>query len=204
MRGGDIGRLLTALLSHADPLLVPYLALGAFAGIRRAELLRLQWSDITGQPAYIRVRGEIAKTKSKRIIPVSANLDDWLRPWYRPTGKVIPDNVQWKLRHLIKAACEKAGVPWKLNALRHSFASYRLAQLGDAARTALEMGNSPNVIFKHYRELVTAEQSAAYWSIKPNVESKIIPMAEAAASLVRVGTSASAAISRFSESSCGN
>ncbi len=158
------------LLMNADPVIVPYLALGAFAGLRSAELLRLQWWDIYSQTGYVRVSGEIAKTGSKRIIPMMPNLQDWLRPMAGAVGKIVPEEQQWKLRPLLKAACEKAGVPWKKNALRHSFASYRLAYLGDAARTSLEMGNSPAIIFKHYRELVTTEQAAAYWNIRPVTE----------------------------------
>ena len=58
----------------------------------------------------------------------------------------------------------KAGIPggWRQNALRHSFISYRVAETGDVPRTALEAGNSPKMIFRHYRELVD-EQSATEW-----------------------------------------
>jgi len=32
---------------------------------------------------------------------------------------------------------------------------------------ALEAGNSPSIIFKHYRELTTEEQAAAWFGILP-------------------------------------
>jgi hypothetical protein len=32
---------------------------------------------------------------------------------------------------------------------------------------ALEAGNSPEVIFSHYRELVTPEAATAWFSVKP-------------------------------------
>ena len=47
------------------------------------------------------------------------------------------------------------------NGLRHSFCSYRLAQTNSAAQVALEAGNSPTKIFRHYRELVTPAQAEA-------------------------------------------
>jgi hypothetical protein len=37
---------------------------------------------------------------------------------------------------------EDAGIKWKKNALRHSFCSYRLAVIEDAAKVAYEAGNS--------------------------------------------------------------
>lgn len=43
---------------------------------------------------------------------------------------------------------------WKKNALRHSFISYRVAAIQSVAQVALEAGNSPQMIFRHYRELV--------------------------------------------------
>ena len=56
---------------------------------------------------------------------------------------------------------------WKHNALRHSFISYRIADVQDVAKVALEAGNSPQMIFKHYRELVTPKEAKAWFSITP-------------------------------------
>ena len=44
-------------------------------------------------------------------------------------------------------------MPWKHNALRHWLISYRVADIQNVAQVALEAG-SPQMIFKHYRELV--------------------------------------------------
>jgi hypothetical protein len=51
--------------------------------------------------------------------------------------------------------------------LRHSFISYQLAILYDTAQVALEAGNSPEVIFGHYRELVTPEAARAWFAVVP-------------------------------------
>ena len=63
----------------------------------------------------------------------------------------------------------KARIPggWRQNALRHSFFSYRVSMTGDVARTSLEAGNSPKMIFRHYREIVTEEDAKAWFSIMP-------------------------------------
>jgi hypothetical protein len=56
---------------------------------------------------------------------------------------------------------------WKHNALRHSFISYRVAQTQSVAQVALEAGNSPSMIFKHYRELVQPKEAKAWFAIAP-------------------------------------
>jgi len=169
------------LLEHADARIIPYLTLGAFAGLRVSELERLQWQNIEFQTGHIRVGGDIAKTRSKRLIPIIDNLRQWLMPYAKPEGKILPIELQNTFRDLIHLACKQAGIQWKDNGLRHSFATYRFARTGDAARTSGEMGNSTGVMFKHYRELVTGEQATAYWNIQPIMQPNIIPMAEAAA-----------------------
>jgi hypothetical protein len=59
------------------------------------------------------------------------------------------------------------GVPWRHGAMRHSFSSYRLADVKSAAQVALEVGNSPQMIFQHYRELVTEKGARAWFGITP-------------------------------------
>ena len=63
----------------------------------------------------------------------------------------------------------KAQIPggWRQNGLRHSFISYRVALTGDVARTALEAGNSPKMIFRHYREVVEEDAAQAWFAITP-------------------------------------
>ena len=56
---------------------------------------------------------------------------------------------------------------WKHNALRHSFISYRLAAVPNTAQVALEAGNSPQMIFGHYRELVRAMDAEKWFAVTP-------------------------------------
>jgi len=51
--------------------------------------------------------------------------------------------------------------------LRHSFISCRLATRQDVAQVALEAGNSPAIIFRHYRELTTEAEAAEWFGIVP-------------------------------------
>jgi len=65
---------------------------------------------------------------------------------------------------------------WRHNALRHSFCSYRLAEVKSTAQVALEAGNSPHIIFKHYRELVTEADAKRWFSLLPLEMSKVISL----------------------------
>jgi len=51
--------------------------------------------------------------------------------------------------------------------LRHSFISYRIASVKSADQVALEAGNSPSIIFKHYRELTTENEAEKWFGILP-------------------------------------
>ena len=77
---------------------------------------------------------------------------------------------------------EAAGIPWKHNALRHSFISYRLAQTQNENQVALEAGNSPRMIFSNYRQLVTQEDAKRYFGIMPASEPDVIQMPQPVAS----------------------
>ena len=60
----------------------------------------------------------------------------------------------------------KAGIkPWPQNAMRHSFGSYFYAKTKNENLTAAEMGNSPAMVFRHYRALVRSEEVEKYWGI---------------------------------------
>ena len=62
-----------------EPRLVPYLAIGIFAGLRpENELGRLDWSKINLASRKIIVEAKNAKTKKKRLVPISENLAAWL------------------------------------------------------------------------------------------------------------------------------
>jgi integrase len=70
-----------AILKAAPKGLLPALAIGGFAGLRTAEIARLDWSDVRLAKRQIEVRASNSKTKTRRLVPVSENLAVWLEPF---------------------------------------------------------------------------------------------------------------------------
>jgi integrase len=62
------------ILTHADKRLIPFLTLRAFAGVRHAEIQRLEWKDIHFDAGIIEIRAAKAKTASRRTVPILKNL----------------------------------------------------------------------------------------------------------------------------------
>ena len=103
---------------------LPYWAIGAFAGLRSAELERLEWKDVHFDPGLIEVKASKAKTASRRFIAIQPNLMEWLASYRGRQGCVCPAGLRKKL----EGDRDRAGLKkWPSNALRHSFASYHLA-----------------------------------------------------------------------------
>ena len=155
-----------SLLLTAHARILPLVAIGGFAGIRSAEVARLEWQDIKWDRGHIEIAGKKAKTAARRLVPLSDNLKAWLAPWRGETGPILTIT---DASGALGDTAVKAKIPggWRQNALRHSFISYRVAETGDVARTSLEAGNSPKMIFRHYREIVDAEAAKAWFSIRP-------------------------------------
>ena len=165
-------RALLEAAQDAEPAVVPMLAIGAFAGLRDAEIKRLDWSEIKVnrvQP-HIEVKAAKAKSARRRLIPIQTNLAEWLRPYSNMTGPVMPEGARGK----VKRTREAAGLSsWPTNGLQHSFASYRLAAIHDAPRVASELGHtSPQMLYSAYRELVLPEEAERYWKIAPAPDGK--------------------------------
>jgi integrase len=158
---------LRSLLAAAPPHVATRLAIQAFAGIRTAELLRLTWHDLERRPGYIEITARQAKTASRRLIPLSENLAAWLRVAPRTGTGLLWARSSNRYFVAQKLTAARAGMIWKVNALRHSFISYRVAKIKDIAAVALEAGNSPKMIFAHYRELCTEQEADRWFSIIP-------------------------------------
>ena len=175
---------LAQVLEQAEPALIPFLTIGAFAGPRHAEIARLDWSEVRLDDGFIEVKAAKAKTASRRLVPITENLAKWLAPHRQLRGKVCPyasmsKQLVW-LAEAVHGKWQQEATPgsfvWKHNALRHSFISYRVAAIQNVAQVALEAGNSPRMVFSNYRELVRPADAAKWFSLVPVVPDNVTAM----------------------------
>jgi integrase len=142
--------------------------MSGFAGLRSKEVERLDWAEVQMERGFIELKRSKSKTGQRRLVPILPNLAQWLGPYVQKSGRVWVHGTS-HLSHLKQQVAEEAGIKWKHNALRHSFASYRLAQIQNANQVALETGHTVKVLFTNYRELVTPEEAKSWFEIVPNI-----------------------------------
>jgi integrase len=162
------------LLRHSPTECIPYIVIGGFCGLRPSEILRADWSDITPCGGYIAVRARKG-AKARRNAPICEQAKVWLKPFQRKSGPISNHPRSSKIHRMIITAINarrsqnnQPTFKWKDNALRHSFGSYRVAQIKNIIQTAHEMGNSPQMIQRHYLHLVTPEDGEKFFSISPD------------------------------------
>lgn len=134
------------------------LALRYFAGLRSAEMNRLEEEDIRLDRGFIEVPAVKSKTRQRRLVMIQPNLRAWL-----DLEGTLPGDQEKRVSKVVLAS----GVEWPRNVTRHSFVSYHLAQFQSAGKTALEAGHSEQMLFQHYREVVTPADAIAFWGIVP-------------------------------------
>jgi integrase len=100
------------LLENAPENLVPYIAIGAFAGLRRAELERLDWKEVDLQEGLIEVTAKKAKSARRRFVEIKPNLLLWLRAYAQPCGPVTPCGYRKLLARARRAAGRGQTMPY--------------------------------------------------------------------------------------------
>ena len=156
-----------ALLENAAASLRPIIAIGGLAGLRTAELLRLDWADVWRVPGHIEITARKSKTRQRRLVEVCPALAAWLEPFRaHTTGKL------WNLHEItfqqkFVALCEAAEVKRKTNGLRHAFCTYHFALNANENLTAAQAGNSPAMIHAHYKGLATKAEAEKWFNVLP-------------------------------------
>jgi integrase len=154
------------LLAKAPRDFIPWLAIGAFAGLRPSEVERLDWAEIDLAERLVKLPASKSKTRKKRNVKIEDGLAAWLAPLAKKNGEVANvDRVRVARDATVEAAEMKE---WRQNALRHSFGSYHLAHFQDAPRTAFQLGHSsPKMLAEHYDAVVLPKDAAEWWQIMP-------------------------------------
>ncbi|HAV13512.1 MAG TPA: hypothetical protein DCX06_08505 [Opitutae bacterium] len=142
-----------------------------FAGVRPAEMKRLEWSDVDLEAETIFISNVKAKTDRSREIAMPPTLLTWLQ-YAKPSqedGLICPKNWDRK----IKAIRHQSGISKSgKDQLRKSFASYHLQAFEDVNLTRSIMGHETSeVLFTNYRNAVRKKDAVEFWEILPDEDS---------------------------------
>lgn len=167
---------MTLLLQSAETLhqkrkvkdLVPYLATGAFAGPRSAELQRTDWiRNVRFESEVLKLGKDITKTERSRDVPIKDNLKAWLAPYRHTHGCLCPYRTAAALHTALRNVAKHAGLRWKKNALRDSSISYCVA-MGVPLETVADWhGNSVGEIHENYLLHPDRKDAEAWFNILP-------------------------------------
>jgi integrase len=152
---------------------MPWLLIGAFAGIRSEEIAPdpkskkspLMWEDFDWKHNVIIVRAETAKTREEREVPILPNLSQWLTPYRSTKGPVLGLAEQPSKREATRIGEFIGG--WKHNCLRDSFCSYRARIIQDVPQVSYEMGNSIAMVKRSYHRRQSIQAAREWFNIRP-------------------------------------
>ena len=170
-----------ALMNACPREIIPAVAVQLFAGLRRAEAERLDWSDIDFQRDTIRVKqrkGTKTQREVLRFAPLLPTLRAWLEPHRLLAGPVFPLSTRKQRKGEVSGQIYRKGFEaartaakieaWDESTLRHCFGSYRYSSISDLARVAAEMGHTKtSTTLNHYVNARTPEDAAAFWAVVP-------------------------------------
>lgn len=168
---------LDILLANVSAKYKPWLVLGAWAGLRTEEICPdsksgkdgLRWEDFHWNRSLIEIRPEVAKTATRRWVPILPCLRAVLDP-IRGEGLVGPSLPP----HTPQKGGEEAETTrigkfiggWKRNALRHSFISFYAAKHG-MEKAAMAAGNSESESRRSYHDAKGEDEADEWFAVPP-------------------------------------
>ncbi len=159
--------------------LINYLAIGFFAGLRPYELRRLPKSNIdlwslsqNGKRGQIYISASITKTKTERYVSINETLARFLeryleaQPIYHPNFVKLFTSLRERVGYQFGSEADGEN-QWIGDSIRHTFGSMWQMRHKNISELAEEMGNSPEVIRRHYKRAIRDKEVEAFWAIKP-------------------------------------
>lgn len=163
---------LKKLLSECPAEFLPWLVISCFSGLRSEEIAPkpgtkppLDWKSVKRSQGFIDVPAKLSKVRKRRLVPITPTLEAWLAHINPPASGVVCPRLPSK--HATRDLGQLVG-KWRKNASRHTYGSWRAAEIKDLPALAIEMGSSFVMIEKHYREAMSEEESEAYRQLVPS------------------------------------
>lgn len=157
-------------MKRQHPRGLAWFGLALFAGIRPEECDRVRWEDVDLERGIVTIDAAASKVRQRRIVHLQPAATAWLKLANR-LGSELPLPSVTRRRYLRDVRDKLGFKEWPKDVLRHSCASYLMATWQDAPRVAAELGNSVDILMRHYRELVRKEDATRFWRIVPRLPS---------------------------------
>lgn len=149
---------------HIEPIVL----IAMNTGMRRGEILSLEWKDVDFSLQQILVRGSKAKSGHRRYIPMNAVAVDTMKAWFRqrPSKQYVfvgrNDKPLTEIKRSWETVVEMAGlVDFHFHDLRHHFAS-KLVMKGVDLNTVRELlGHADLSMTIRYSHLAPEHKAAA-------------------------------------------
>jgi hypothetical protein len=172
-------KFLQAAATEKDWEVLTYLVFSLFGGIRPEEFrkvskgsptLDLRWEYL--KEDGLDVPPELAKTRAGRTVDLDPVLSKWVDYIREKRGKELAGSMPnrgWSKKWSVWRKKHWEG-KWPQDLLRHTFGSNHLARSQSKEITSRVMGNSPEVLDKHYWNWRTRKKEAlVYWDLSPEV-----------------------------------
>lgn len=136
---------------YPEPWLAPAVALAAYAGLRRSEVLRCRPEDLDLERGTVTVREKkrVRGRDSRRTVPLPARTLPTFEAWDHPA--VTRDMATYHLKGCLRGTKWEVVKGW--HTLRHSFASNCAAAGVDERTINAWMGHSGEAMARRYRHL---------------------------------------------------
>lgn len=155
-------KLLAACKADADPFLYPVVLLAISTGMRRGEILGLEWGDVDLDQGRAILRD--TKNGDTRVVPLVGRALEVMKAHSKvrqlATELVFPQRDKkgnwrrWLLREPFERACKKAKLEnFRFHDLRHTAASYLAMNGASLAELAEILGHRTLVMVKRYAHL---------------------------------------------------
>jgi integrase len=148
------------------PRALGWFVLSCLCGLRPEEAQATPWASVDLNASLIRVEAQTSKVRQRRVVYPLPSALAWLAE-ARRLGSDLPIASSAK-RRVIRELRNVLGLAtWPKDVTRHTAASYWLATVEDAAAVAEQLGHDVATLRRHYRALVTREEAARFWGIRP-------------------------------------
>lgn len=153
---------------------VPYFAICFFAGIRPQTVERLDWDMLDFDKREIPIPARINKTNYPYTAVMPPNLIEWLKPYRKASGPIIPEPLKDFRNHAQRRVRERLPFPWIQDGARHTFVTYTY-ELEAVNVTLARMGDkNPYTLFNHYKGHGNRADAERFFSLVPSDLNKVV------------------------------